>query len=515
MSEEGQPGAALVGAVLANSYEIVRLIGRGGMGAVYEGRHLRLGQKLAIKVMAGDLANTREALSRFRREAEVTSGINHPHIVHVFDFGSARSGEPFLVMEFLDGEDLEHRISRLGRLPVAATVHVVKQTAAALAAAHAKDIVHRDLKPANVFLLNLDGEADFVKVVDFGISKVKAAATKLTRSSVVMGTPDYMSPEQARGKIDEIDHRTDQWALAAIAYEMLCGRTPFAGEDVASVLYQVTREDPEPLSLRVPGLSVEIERAIHRGLSKRPGDRFASVTAFARALEDAARGQPALIVAGTARPRPVNTPQKATVAYGKRGGPHQDDASDTPKELGAPSPSAPAARSGREKRTTFSHATGEATLAGSWAHLRQRPRWVVAGAGGLLSALVVWLALGRSGPSENPVSKGRDNPVRSKAASSASVTPLILPLESPPPAFVGPPAPSSEELARARSQYPAAATRSIEAQPGGMPERKEVVPGLAPGDRPLSNPFQEVAPEAPTDLPAVPARPKRQIIKEL
>src|SRR5205814_8015498 len=113
-------------------------------------------------------------------------------------------------------EDLEHRLSRVGHLPVAATSHIVKQTAAALSAAHARGIVHRDLKPANVFLLDLEGEADFVKVVDFGISKVKAAATKLTRSSVIMGTPDYMSPEQARGRIDEIDHRTDQWALAAM-----------------------------------------------------------------------------------------------------------------------------------------------------------------------------------------------------------------------------------------------------------------------------------------------------------
>src|SRR4051794_11909782 len=134
MGRDEPPGAALIGVVLANSYEVTRFIGQGGMGAVYEGRHIRLGQRIAIKIMAGDLAANGEALARFRREAEVTSRIRHPHIVHVFDFGSARKGEPFLVMEYLDGEDLEHRLARVGARSVTATVHIVKQAAAALSA---------------------------------------------------------------------------------------------------------------------------------------------------------------------------------------------------------------------------------------------------------------------------------------------------------------------------------------------------------------------------------------------
>src|SRR5436305_753703 len=144
MSESAQPGAALVGTVLQETYRLTRLVAVGAMGAVYEGQHLRLGQRVAVKVMARDLAQSRESLARFRREAEVTSRLGHPHIVHVFDFGEAPGGEPYLVMEFLEGEGLDHRIERLGRLPLEMVRHIVRQTAAALEAAHAQGIVHRD-----------------------------------------------------------------------------------------------------------------------------------------------------------------------------------------------------------------------------------------------------------------------------------------------------------------------------------------------------------------------------------
>ena len=148
-SVEGRPSQSLVGIVLEGAYRIVRLVGEGGMGAVYEGQQLRLGKRVAIKVMARELAANPEAMARFRREAEVTSGIGHPHIVQVFDFGAMPTGESFLVMEYLEGEDLDHRIRRDGRLSPASTLRITKQVAAALAATHAKGIVHRDLKPAN------------------------------------------------------------------------------------------------------------------------------------------------------------------------------------------------------------------------------------------------------------------------------------------------------------------------------------------------------------------------------
>ncbi len=283
-----QGGGSLVGMVLEDAYRLTRLIGEGGMGSVYEATQLKLGKRVAVKLMARDLAANQEALARFRREAEVTSQLGHPHIVHLNDFGTAPSGEPYLVMECLDGEDLDHRIRRVGRLPLAAAVHIVKQVASALAATHAKGVVHRDLKPANVFLLTAEGETDFVKVLDFGISKAKAATTQLTRGSVVMGTPAYMSPEQATGKIDEIDHRTDQFALACITWEMLTGRPPFVGEDIASLLYQIIHQDPPLLATKVAGVPLAVEQVLLRALSKRQGTRFPTITAFSRTLEEAA-----------------------------------------------------------------------------------------------------------------------------------------------------------------------------------------------------------------------------------
>ena len=291
---------ALVGTVLEGAYRITRLLGQGGMGAVYEAVQLRLDKRVAVKLMARELAANHEALARFHREAEITSHLGHPHLVNVIDFGQAESGEPYLVMEYLDGEDLDHRLRRVGHLPIEATVHVVRQVASALGAAHDQGVVHRDLKPGNVFLLQIPGEPDFVKVLDFGISKMKAARTQLTSASAIMGTPNYMSPEQASGMIDDIDHRTDEWALACIAWEMLLGRGPFVADEVAAIMYQIISVEPQPLTPRVPGLPPAVEPILRRALSKRAADRFSSIREFARALEAAAFGRPA-----DATPAPV------------------------------------------------------------------------------------------------------------------------------------------------------------------------------------------------------------------
>ena len=176
----------------------------------------------------------------------MTSQLGHPHLVNVIDFGSSDAGQPYLVMEFLNGEDLDHRIRRVGRLPLEIAVGITRQVASGLAAAHSQGIVHRDLKPANVYLVHVPGEPDFVKVLDFGVSKIKAARTKLTRATAVIGTPDYMSPEQATGMVDEIDHHVDQWALACIAWEMLAGRAPFAADDMGALFYQVINLGSSP-----------------------------------------------------------------------------------------------------------------------------------------------------------------------------------------------------------------------------------------------------------------------------
>ena len=306
---------ALVGTVLEGAYRITRLIGEGGMGAVYEAVQLRLNKRVAIKLMARDLASNREALARFRREAEITSHLGHPHLVSVVDFGQAESGEPYLVMEYLEGEDLDHRLRRVGRMSIEAVVHVVRQVASALNAAHDQGVVHRDLKPGNVFLVQIPGEPDFVKILDFGISKMKAARTQLTSASAVMGTPNYMSPEQATGMLEEVDHRTDQWSLACIAWEMLLGRGPFVADEVAALLYQIINLDPHPLAQRVPGLPPAVETALRRALRKKPAERFSSMREFSRDLEEAATGRPSDVT-----PAPVTVPAavaaSGTVLYG-------------------------------------------------------------------------------------------------------------------------------------------------------------------------------------------------------
>src|SRR3954464_1679537 len=214
-----------VGTVLGETYRISRLIGIGGMGAIYEAAHIGAGKRVAIKMMSRELAAHPEALARFRREVQVTTELAHPHIIEVVDFGASPTGEPYLVMEFLEGEDLEQALERQGRMPLPAAGQIIKQVASALAVAHGEGVVHRDLKPGNVFLKQVEGGGVFVKVVDFGISKVlKATTTKLTMARAVVGTPEFMAPEQAAGRVDQVDHRSDQWALACLAWHMLSGR---------------------------------------------------------------------------------------------------------------------------------------------------------------------------------------------------------------------------------------------------------------------------------------------------
>jgi len=276
----------LLGKTINGLYRIERLLGQGGMGNVYEAAGLHFNQQVALKVMSRELALDKKAVALFRREAQVTTWLAHlPHVVQAFDFGVMHTGQPYLVMEFLQGEDLDHRLRRAGRLPAGIALRVIKQTAAALAATHAKGVIHQDLKPANIFLRDATGDADYVKVLDFGISKVCSTSGLVTQSEPAMGTPHYMSPEQALGQFESVDERTDQWALACVAWEALAGRPPFFGSTIQSLLFQVVYESPSAL---VPsGLSPKLENVLLRALSKRKEARFDSILAFAEAVEEA------------------------------------------------------------------------------------------------------------------------------------------------------------------------------------------------------------------------------------
>jgi serine/threonine-protein kinase len=248
---------------------------------------LRLpGKRVAVKVLHGVAAADREAFARFRREAEIASRIGHPNIVQVHDFNVLPSGTPYLVLELLDGEDLAHRLTR-GPLPLEEALAITRQIGAALHAAHKADVVHRDLKPGNIFLASLEigGElVDQVKVLDFGISKIRGSQTVVTQESAMLGTPQYMAPEQALGKNSELDARTDVFALGAIVYEMLSGQALFAGSSLAAVVYKVVFEPTPPLQQAAPHVPASVAAAVEQALAKDPAQRFGDVGAFVTAL---------------------------------------------------------------------------------------------------------------------------------------------------------------------------------------------------------------------------------------
>jgi serine/threonine protein kinase len=277
-----------IGRVLRDTYRIVAPIDEGGMGKVFAAEHVRLHRRVAVKFLAQHLATDHNALARFQREAEIISQLHHPHIVHILDFDATADGEPFIVMEFLHGETLADRLDRGRMLPVDAVVRVVSQIASGLQLAHSTGVVHRDLKPANVFLLDMPDNSYFAKLLDFGISKPATGSTRMTREFDVLGTPEYMAPEQASGHTAVLDHRADQYALAVMAYEMISGGLPFQGDSVASLLRAVVSEEPPPLTEVAPLVRPAIGPVVHRALSKDPDDRFATIAEFAAALAESA-----------------------------------------------------------------------------------------------------------------------------------------------------------------------------------------------------------------------------------
>ncbi len=273
-----QAGPALVGRVIAGRYRVTGILGEGGMGAVYIAEHLLLGRKVAIKRLHPELAGDEKAIARFQREARAAAATGHEHIVDVMDLGYAEDGAPYLVMEYLRGVSLAQTLKRETRLPLARTIRIVTQVLAALASVHERGIVHRDLKPDNVFLTRRGNVPDYVKVLDFGISKVKqeeGEPNTLTRTGVTMGTPFYMSPEQARG-VRKLDHRVDLYAVAVITYECLTGRLPLMGDNYHALLQQILGVDPIPPASYLPGLPAEVDAAVMKGLAKDPQRRFAS-----------------------------------------------------------------------------------------------------------------------------------------------------------------------------------------------------------------------------------------------
>ena len=281
----------LVGQTLSQTYTLLRVIGEGGMGRVYEARHTRIGSKrFAIKMLHPEFARHPEVLSRFQREAEVAASVQSPYVVDVYDVDRTIDGRPFIVGEFLDGKEFANYLEEVGKMPVGPAVRIVRQVCKALVAAHAKGVVHRDMKPENVFLTG-DLDRPIAKVIDFGISKMgDAPGTALTKTGMIMGTPSYMAPEQARG--ERVDHLADVYAVGAILYCAVTGQRPFdRGDPTATLTAVLTQDPPRPRSIEA-SIPDSLEMVIQRAMAKRPQDRYASMAELEAELAPWDIGEP-------------------------------------------------------------------------------------------------------------------------------------------------------------------------------------------------------------------------------
>ena len=378
---------------LLGSYRLLHKIGEGGMGTIWVGEHTLLGKRAAIKILQLKLAANESIVQRFFNEAKIIAAIADPGIVQIFDFGVHQDGSPYIVMELLEGEPLDARLQRLGRLPPGDAARFVRQVAMSLAAAHDKGVIHRDLKPENLFAARdpaMPG-GERVKVLDFGIAKLSGgsgSSKHKTKTGAVIGTPAYMSPEQCRA-IGNIDHRSDIYSLGAVLFCLVAGRPPFEGEGAGDAIIAHVRDQPPVPSSIEPAIPMALDSVILRCLEKDPARRYPSMSELARALE-------------------VLEPSMRGAA----------PAASWPSTHGAP---AAAMAMTTPVSTTISDAPGELTLTGR----SVRRRWVGLGlglGGAVAVAIAFAIAFGGGGGSGEGPLPASAAPVGS-AAGSASEEP--------------------------------------------------------------------------------------------
>jgi serine/threonine protein kinase len=433
-----QEGLPPVGSTIGGKFEIIRLLGMGGMGAVFEARHLVTGKSLALKWLKAQTAEEQQGVARFVREAQAAGRVRHPHVVDVYDVGQHGDGH-FLVMELLRGESLSDLLERR-RLNLDEAVTLLVPAIQGVGAAHRQGVVHRDLKPDNIFLChNEDGSIWGPKVLDFGISKVAdTSSPSLTQSGTTLGTPHYMSPEQIRG-LSDTDYRTDIYALGVILYEALAGHVPFDGESYGAIAIEIATASPTPLlHLRsdLPGTAGDI---VAKAMARSPSERFQSADELASALLSLA-SHPGQRVSGTA-PALGTAPRHVA---------------DVPQAESGPRPVQPAPPRSRK-----------------WL-------WIgVAGALAVLSALAVGFALTQDEPTAaTPVATPAEpaQALRSPPAVDVPAPAAAVPVAE------APPEPVAEEGATEAPHEPAAAPVASDAEARGRPRtatsRRPPEPGM-------------------------------------
>jgi eukaryotic-like serine/threonine-protein kinase len=499
-----------IGQVVEGKYRIIRLIGEGGMGYVYEGENVRIHRRVAIKVLLPAFTNNSDVVQRFEREAQAAGRIGNDHILEVLDLGSLPDGSCFMVMELLDGDPLNKRIQNRGRLTPRELVPLGKQILKGLGAAHGAGIVHRDLKPENIFILREKaGKQDYVKIIDFGISKFQPLSgdgMKMTRTGSVMGTPYYMSPEQASGS-READARSDVYAVGVIFYEAVTGHVPFDAPTFNQLLFKIVLSEPPPPRVSVPDLDPAFESIILKAMARDVSVRFQSTDEFTRAIE--AWEQTGV---GVSIPPPVNvdglvagarasmasSPELRASAVGTGSNPGAPAAGQWSAsqpgvgQMGAPAGYVGQATPGNWATSQPELGPGAPGFAPSVPKKSALPLFLAAG--GAVFALVVVTGIVIAAKS-----RGGDEAPTPDPAASTAITPPVEPSEPVPATTTIPPPPAADPAPSADTPKPVESTakgatppptrRTVEPRPGKPAPPPSKPPTKPGGKKPQADDF--------------------------
>jgi serine/threonine-protein kinase len=519
------------GQILAEKYRIVRLLGQGGMGAVYEGENVRIRRRVAIKTLHASVSSRSDVVQRFEREAQAAGRIGSEHIVEVLDMGDLPDGTRFMVMEYLEGSTLGERIVKRGRIPPREVVPILAQLLEGLAAAHQAGIIHRDLKPANVFLsAQKAGQGDFVKILDFGVSKFSALSGEemsMTRTGAVVGTPYYMSPEQAKGARN-LDARSDLYAVGVILYEAITGQVPFNAETFNELIFKIALESPPPPEQFVPGLDPSFSAIVRRAMAREVGERYQSAgelraaliawaSDFDRRAAEPSRAPATQVLPMMAPPaQPRSGPTGTVPLEGMTNAAQALAAQRRVEATGLPTPQPGAAALPMPPPAPVGSPAYQAQVAGAFPpgplappRSTDRALPVAIGLGVLAAALLLalgaWFFTGqapsaaRTERSEPPATPSTTAEQRSTATTVAEAPPSAVPMPSVEPQSAGP---SATVVLGPIDEPPATGTATPRRPPGPRPT---TVAGTsptttAPGPRPTAT-------EAPRPTPTQTGRP--------